>query len=1752
MSRAGALSIDSTGLADATSAVNALTLQEETLTEVWVKDNAEVWKLQDVESTNEDGLPTVLDKSGKPVTLDLKEFHPHDPTHSLDLDDISRLNNLHEAPLLHVLKRRFNDDKIYTWVGHVLLSVNPYRVFTGLYNLEEAVAEANSTAKELKELTSDFDYPHVYSIARVAHSHMASEKKHALGAPETQNQSIVVSGESGAGKTEASKHVMRYLLASSANTDKEVGEQIQSRLMQSNVVLEAFGNAKTLRNDNSSRFGKYIKLKYDKGDTVVGAKTDHFLLEKSRLIHVEDGERNYHAFYQMCAGLDEATKAELKLKTANEYLILSQGNMLTVSAEVDDAQEFQETSTALGVLGIEQATQGQIWKMLTGLLFLGNAKAAHPDDDEYRQVEISFDDADISLEKVAEFFGVNSTVLKNACCIRMQTSGRGSTTAIPLNPTQVMNNIFALVKYTYGSLFKILVNKINDAHQTAETAEVASYIGILDIFGFEIMQVNSFEQLCINFANEMLQRQFNQQVFVLEKQRYEEEGLKVASIAFQDNQPVIDLVAKKPEGLFHILEEHGMMNRKPDNKALLSTYHQRHEKHENYGKTRFGGGDEFVVKHFAGDVTYNIANFIEKNNDSLNEQLLSIMSNSEIAFVKEVFTIEAVEAAGAGKKDVFDLPPPAPNRQSVSRARQGTRVSAFAQKQTVSSKFRAQLERLVEQLQATTPHYIKCVKPNAVKLPGGFSNKMVVEQLRYSGVLEVVRIRRQGYPVRLRFLKFVKQFEVLLSGSPCAMVSEADYKDEKLLQIACAFIGEHYLEADQYQIGRTKIFLRDGVLEECKAAVKEFYNDTAAKIQALFRCRKEMATYAKTKQRLLALQGFSRMMVAKKEYKRKQAKMLRVQQMIRGKLGRKAFQAHKAKKLLERKRNDNAKLIQAILRGKKCRTDLKNTKSSILLQRQGRMFVERRKFEKKKEANIVLQKKLRQMSAKKELASRKQSKRENESATKIAARGRSMLQVGKFRKNKKAAIALQCAARSMKARSIMFSEKTRARLEKEATERKAASRMQGGFRMVKAKERVQGLREERNFANAVTALQCKMRMMRSIKRTEKKREKRNNECARILQTRARERSCRKEFQKKRQAMVKIQGLARGKIEKKNFTEAKKGAKVLQARARERAARKEFEKTKEGVLRVQTLTRGRAEKRKFDRDLARVRGLQRAVKAFLAGVRLQECVMKTHKFAKNGKLQELIDLLDESTAQFGNLKTVRNRYEYNYSLLHSAAMCNSTAMVGLLCSEKEDVFQIDNDGNSPFHIGAKYSSFKAMKYFTDTALNGVYKDEEEDEDGLVAPRIVQLRSQSTASTTSYDSPEGANWNGIPIIIEGFLKKRKEWRGWDKRWVILMKDTIQYFKRRGDAIPIREISMKQCMIKKSAEKNCFELHSPLLLDKSNKQGRMYFAAESEQELQKWLLALRRCDGQTQELRHKRTSARSYLDLDKRGELCALRNKRGETALHMVCENATQGTLSIEIALWLAEFTAQKGKGWLNHLNVDGNSALHHAVSNGHIDIAAALVRKGANMNLKNALGQTPLDLIDNSTDIEKVCMIGNIGGEDRKALLEPPSKVRGLTYLTMLAEKITLQGARDLDSPFVRVSVYNKNRELVEEPQGISKYCHRNDTCLWYTTQVHMQTPLENTDDSFLLIELLDEDLKSKKIASQCLCWTFLRLTDGTIDSANHNLECFQPPVKLHLGENVKKASDELVPAANGAFITVDTYLTTRQSSRRMNY
>eukprot|EP00520_Triparma_pacifica_P015521 CAMPEP_0118663060 /NCGR_PEP_ID=MMETSP0785-20121206/17187_1 /TAXON_ID=91992 /ORGANISM="Bolidomonas pacifica, Strain CCMP 1866" /LENGTH=347 /DNA_ID=CAMNT_0006556693 /DNA_START=57 /DNA_END=1096 /DNA_ORIENTATION=- len=347
------------------------------------------------------------------------------------------------------------------------------------------------------------------------------------------------------------------------------------------------------------------------------------------------------------------------------------------------------------------------------------------------------------------------------------------------------------------------------------------------------------------------------------------------------------------------------------------------------------------------------------------------------------------------------------------------------------------------------------------------------------------------------------------------------------------------------------------------------------------------------------------------------------------------------------------------------------------------------------------------------------------------------------------------------------------------------------------------------------------------------------------------------------------------------------------------------------------------------------------------------------------------------------------------------------------------------------------------------------------------------------------------------------------------------------------------MKQCIIKRGEARGkfTFEVYSPLLLDRKNKEGKMYFGAESEKDLQLWLVALRQCDGQTEDLRESRSGARSLLDLEKRSELCALKNSRGETALHLLCEFAfnaginSGGSLGIEVGLWLAE----NGQAWLNSKNIDGNTPLHLAIIYRYVDLAAALVRKGADMTVKNGQGKSSMDLIENPSDIERICMVANIGGSSRNRLLEPPKKIRGCTYLTILLEKVTLSGASMLECPFVRVNIYNNDRQQVEEAQDISKFCHRNETCLWYTTQFHMQVPLENCKDCFVLLELCDQGSKKGKVVEEVLAWTFMRLNDGNIDSGSHSLEALEPPVCLTLGENVKKEKDELQPSRNGAFV-----------------
>ena len=456
--------------------------------EIWIKDKKEVWILAQTVSSNdkEKTVHILRPHSTSPESIETSSTAVHDPSHDLDLDDISSLNNLSEAPLLHMLKRRFDNSKIYTYCGHVLISVNPYKTIPNLYDIDLYMDQAEETGSPADienfatrtvrsgsvAVRDALQIPHVYSLAQVSFVHMLKTSK---------DQSVIISGESGAGKTEgeitpyyksfamhltsphltsphlttphhsASKHVMRFLIEQSSlieHSSGALGNQIQNRLMESNIILEAFGNAKTVRNDNSSRFGKYIKLKYDSDHKIVGASTSTFLLEKSRLINVEQNERNYHIFYQLLAGLDQPTREKFQLTTVDAYNMLSSGSCTSIS-EVDDADEFNLTLAALHTLGIEESDE--IKSFLSALLHLGNATTSPNPDDDSRPLDVQFGAS--SLEFVASLFGVEALLLKNVINQRIQTSGRGSTTSIPLNSTQTIANVSALIKYGFGNLF---------------------------------------------------------------------------------------------------------------------------------------------------------------------------------------------------------------------------------------------------------------------------------------------------------------------------------------------------------------------------------------------------------------------------------------------------------------------------------------------------------------------------------------------------------------------------------------------------------------------------------------------------------------------------------------------------------------------------------------------------------------------------------------------------------------------------------------------------------------------------------------------------------------------------------------------------------------------------------------------------------------------------------------------------------------------------------------------------------------------------------------------------------------------------------------------------------------------------------------------------------------------------------------------------------------------------------------------------
>ncbi|XP_006812831.1 unconventional myosin-Vb-like, partial [Saccoglossus kowalevskii] len=725
---------------------------------VWVRDSEEVWVgAEVVQDYKGNEVKVLLEGDRGEKTIVVKSDTELPPLRNPDIlvgrDDLTSLSNLHEPAVLYNLKYRFlQEGNIYTYCGIVLVAINPYKELD-IYGNEFIQFYSGCNRNRID--------PHVYAIAEEAYSSMCKFE---------HNQSIIVTGESGAGKTVSAKYAMRYFATVGAGPG-ESDTQMEKKVLASNPIMEAIGNAKTIRNDNSSRFGKYIEIGFSKKNLIIGANMRTYLLEKSRVVFQAAQERNYHIFYQLCAAASEYK--EFMLSNPDDFYYTSQGESPFVGG-VDDADEFDETRKALQLIGVTESQQLMVFRILAAILHFGNVDFLEADNQE--SCKVSPDD--ISLSVVASLLGIDGEQMQRWLCNRKIVTVN-ETMIKPLTESQSIQARDALAKHIYAQTFDWIVGKINVALHTEATPH--NFIGVLDIYGFEMFETNSFEQFCINYANEKLQQQFTQHVFKLEQDQYVEEGIVWSFIDFYDNQPCIALIEEKL-GILDLLDEECKMPNGNDANWCQKLYAKHLEKSKHFAKPRMSRS-AFVIHHFADDVQYETGGFLEKNRDMVIEDHLNILRASQFEFVAALFREDETPARTGKQSKNYNKP--RTGRGSV-RSMTGPPLQGAKKQhtQTVGSQFRSSLTRLMQTLNATIPHYIRCIKPNDEKAPFVFEPKRAVEQLRACGVLETIRISSAGYPSRWSYPEFFVRYRALLKPADI---------DKKNIRCSCENVLQNYI-----------------------------------------------------------------------------------------------------------------------------------------------------------------------------------------------------------------------------------------------------------------------------------------------------------------------------------------------------------------------------------------------------------------------------------------------------------------------------------------------------------------------------------------------------------------------------------------------------------------------------------------------------------------------------------------------------------------------------------------------------------------------------------------------------------------------------------------------------------------------------------------------------------------------------------------------------------------------------------------------
>lgn len=724
-------------------------------------------------------------------------------------DDLTKVNPVTPTTVLKCLQARYSAKVFYTHAGCTLVALNPFQPIPYLYSMD--VMKEYHCCPQPQE-----SKPHIFIVAEEAY-------RNVKGQLEPVDQSLVVSGESGAGKTWTSRCLMKYYATVAASPSviksQNTVERIERRVLDSNPIMEAFGNACTLRNNNSSRFGKYIQLQLDRSHLLVGASVHTYLLEKTRVAFQPAGERNFHIFYQMMKGATADQKREWKMQ--NDQLFV----WLPNAEKTLEEDCYEETLAAMVHLGMDTERQREIFRILAGILHLGNVNFSSPSDDSQAcdLEQTSKDD----LQNAAELFGVSAEELE--ACLRVRTLKAGKQSVLkPCSKTECNVRRDCLAKVVYASVFKWLVTFINNSMCT-DTSAWSNFIGILDVYGFECFQMNNLEQLCINYANEKLQQHFVGHYLKAQQEEYVSEGLEWSFVKYQDNQGCLDLIEGSPMSVFALLNEESRLNRASDAGMFRVRLEKELSENRNISWDKFSQEPHFTVAHYAGKVNYQLQGMVEKNKDPVPPELINMLQKSNNGLLLQIFA------------DVEE----------------GNQATKGLSKVTVVSKFKNSLESLMRILHSTTPHYTRCIKPNQDCKPLTFKKEEVIMQLEACGIVETIHISAAGFPVRIPFENFIQRYGVILKYPKLKSAHFVDWKMgnsnvrkdvDKLLTVVLDQDDLHQTTGQKQNCpvhcGKTKVFLTQlmlDFLEDCRKNILSYCAFTVQCCWLRYQRRKRIA-----------------------------------------------------------------------------------------------------------------------------------------------------------------------------------------------------------------------------------------------------------------------------------------------------------------------------------------------------------------------------------------------------------------------------------------------------------------------------------------------------------------------------------------------------------------------------------------------------------------------------------------------------------------------------------------------------------------------------------------------------------------------------------------------------------------------------------------------------------------------------------------------------------------------------------------------